>query len=819
MDWDNLNPQAPPQAAPQPSASDVPAEPSWDALSKTAPGDTPNWDDLATGDEKYGTPGQQAIAGIEGIAKGVAGPAATWAEKNVLGVKPEDIMGREEANPWTHGAGEAVGFGGSMLAGTGEAALVGKAGEAVAGLAGLGEAATTGSKLAKGAVTAATEMGLIQAGDEYSKWILDAPNTPGQMVANVGLATLLGGVGGPAFTGAGMAVGKALDSMGLKEFTDRLAFRKANIDPNEMMRHEAENAVTTFKQMNDEVTGANGLKAQAIKKILPEELTPEIQKQVQDLSTKSEETIKKMVEDRVPDRFIQKFQNDTNEMLQKVTNPGATVADHFDAINSFKQNLQDYSKGNWGPFAIPRYHEAYDFLNVTKSLSRDVRMGLEDSKVWGKAADLQKQLNGSWTKALPAMKDFEKKFMVKVGDQLEISQDKFNTYARSGFRNGRWNPTSYGTTDRQALMGNFIDAMDNHFNAVDKLYESAGVENPFQPVGMGTLKESLKRPSTGARLADIWHDKLSASTLGNTLGGGIGGAIGHTIGGGFEGAYLGKEVLGPVFSSVLKPLLEKYPEIDLGAFRQALAVARSIQKGQNNLVNASKSLFEGSSKTFPEHIVPDSKQIEKLDERTKNTEGPEALQDVSGKTGYYLPGHETAIAKTAGDATAYINAQRPQTSKQAPLDDIGKVSQVDKAKFQRTLAISQQPLMAMKYMREGTLMQQDVDTIKTLYPDYYAKMSEQIMQSLTDHLHKDGDVPYHSRQMLSLFLGHPMDSTLTPQSIMAAQGVFMQQNQQKAAQAQAEAKPTKNTSKLSKVSDSYMTQNQAASKRQKFGDA
>jgi hypothetical protein len=73
--------------------------------------------------------------------------------------------------------------------------------------------------------------------------------------------------------------------------------------------------------------------------------------------------------------------------------------------------------------------------------------------------------------------------------------------------------------------------------------------------------------------------------------------------------------------------------------------------------------------------------------------------------------------------------------------------------------------------------------------------------------------------MLSLFLGHPMDSTLTPQSIMAAQGVFMQQNQQKAAQAQAEAKPTKNTSKLSKVSDSYMTQNQAASKRQKFGDA
>lgn len=810
MDWDNLAPQAP--QAPQPSASDVPSTPSWDDLSKAAPGEAPDWDSLQTADDKYGSPSQQAIAGVEGVAKGLAGPAATWTEKNVLGVKPEDILGRQEANPWTHGIGEAAGFGAGMFVGTGEAALAVKGGELAAHAAGLAEATTTGAKLARGAVTAATEMGLIQAGDEYSKWILNAPQTPGGVVANIGLASLLGGVGGPVMTGASMAIGKALDSTALKEFVDRLAFRKTNMDPNEMMRHEAENAVTTFNQMNDEVTGASGLRAQAIKKLLPEELTAQIQGQVQSLSSKAEEAIQKMASDKVPERFIQKFQNDTNEMLQKVTNPGASVSDHFDAINDFKKNIQDYSKGNWGPFAVPRYHEAYDFLNITKNLSRDVRMGLEDSSVWGKAADLQKNLNGSWSKALPAMKDFEKKFMTRVGDQLEISPDKFNTYARQGLK-------STTTTDRQKMLGNFIDSIDNHFNAVDKIYQSAGVENPFSPVGMGQLKESLQKPSMGVKLADLWHEKLGASTLGNTLGGSIGGTLGHGLGGGFEGAYLGKEILGPVFSSVLKPLLEKYPEVDLGAFKQALAIARSIQKGQNNLVNASKSLFQGAAKTFPEHIVPDSKQIEKLDERTKNTEDASALQNVPGKTGYYLPGHETAIAKTAGDATAFINGQRPQATKQLPLDGEGKVSQVQKAQFQRTLTISQQPLMAMKYMREGTLTQQDVDTIKTLYPDYYSKMSEQVMQSMTDHLHKDGNIPYHTTQMLSLFLGHPLDSTLTPQSIMASQSVFMQQAQQKMAAAQEEGVPKSNKSKLSKASDGYMTQNQAASKRQKFGDA
>ena len=77
-------------------------------------------------------------------------------------------------------------------------------------------------------------------------------------------------------------------------------------------------------------------------------------------------------------------------------------------MNDFKKTLQDYSKGNWGPFAVPSYHEAYDFLSATKGLSREVRTGLENSGVWGKAADLQRKLNASWVKALPAMKDFEK---------------------------------------------------------------------------------------------------------------------------------------------------------------------------------------------------------------------------------------------------------------------------------------------------------------------------------------------------------------------------------------------------------------------------
>ena len=289
----------------QPSqAAADPSLPQGFHLDEPAPTDLPPGFQLD--DEKFGSPGQQTIAGLEGAAKGLAGPAATLAETKVLGIKPEDIRAREEANPITHGVGEAGGFGLGMYFGTGEAALIARAGEGAAHVAQLGEAATTGAKLAKGAVTAATEMGLLQAGDEYSKYLENAPQTPGSVVSNIGLAALLGGVAGPAFTGLGLAATKMLDSTVLKEFMDRLAFRRANIDPNEMMRSEAENAVGTYNSMNNEITGANGLKSQAIQKLLPQEITPEISSQIESVSQKAQEAIEKLSKRRCPRALYRK---------------------------------------------------------------------------------------------------------------------------------------------------------------------------------------------------------------------------------------------------------------------------------------------------------------------------------------------------------------------------------------------------------------------------------------------------------------------------------------------------------------------------------
>lgn len=805
MDFDSLTPDAPTQSSVQSPSPPIQeqVQPGLDSTTQAAPA---SFDSLQDDSEKYGTTGQQIKAGLEGAAQGIAGPLATLAETELLGVEPEAIRARAEQNPWTHGIGETAGFAGSLLTGVGEGALLAKAGSGAAKLAGLAEAENIGSKLAKSAVTAAAEMGLFQASDEASKAILADPNqTLGSAISNVGLSTALGGATGPLFTGTGMALKSAFNNSGLKEFVDRLAFRKANIDPNEMMKQEFSTAHNAIADMGTEVGGIDGIRAQAMEKLIPRQVTPQIQSQASDLLSKIEKTAVKLAESgdksgaRAFEEQASKLRETLNPNLDLITNQTQTPLDSksiFDTMNGIKRQL-----GEWGQFnkALVPFSEI-EFRNSAKSIGHELKNALENPKVWDKAGELQKTLNSAWSDLIPAQKDIQSKFMEKIGGIPEISPQKFSTYTN---QNGKVTSQSV----RQTMMGNYVDAVSKFQDAAAKAYEAAGVENPFQPVGMTALRDSLNKPSNGAKLADLWIDKLGAHSLGNAAAMGVGEAAIP----GFVGAYAGEKVLGPIFSAVLKPLMEKYPNVDLNAFKQAFSLLKNISEGNNLVTNAAANLFVSGAKVLPSHLIPSKEDISKLDEKTKEmNSNVDAMSKVPGDVSYYMPDHGTAMAKMTNDAVTYINSQRPMPMKAMPLDTQPEPSPMQKQQFNRTLAVAQQPLIAMQHIKDGTLLPQDVATVKQIYPEYYQKMSQEILNAMTDHLTEENPIPYKVRQGMSLFLGQPLDSTMTPQAIQSAQSVFASQ---KASLQPQQNAPKASPSKLNKVSDSYLTSDQAAQKR------
>lgn len=185
-------------------ASDLPTEstlvPDSDIPNQTASSETKGTEvppeDLPSSVAQFETPIEQVKAGLEGAAQGFAGPLATLAETHILGVDPQDIAKRAEANPWTHSLAEMTGLVGGMLTGTGEAALIGKGvGKLIpAAVPYLGK---IGSTIIRGAI----ESGALQSADEISHAMLGQgdPEAPAAMaMLHIGGAALLGAVTGGA---------------------------------------------------------------------------------------------------------------------------------------------------------------------------------------------------------------------------------------------------------------------------------------------------------------------------------------------------------------------------------------------------------------------------------------------------------------------------------------------------------------------------------------------------------------------------------------------------------------------------------------------
>lgn len=772
---------------------------------------------------KYGTTGQQVIAGAEALGRGVSGPIAPYVETK-LGVKPEDIRGREEANPAT----SIVGTIGGLLTPGGQGALLAKAGETAAkGVAKVipsivGEGVLAG--MSRTAVKLAAENALYQSGDETSKMILNDPGqTVGTAITNIGLAGALGAVAGGTLGAVSplwkAAVGNKASQLAA-DFKGRLDEHIANPDRVGSFTDELNDYYKNIKGAADEVYGPTGIKAQEISKLMPEEITPKISEQVEKLNTDTQDAIKKMVDKGVPERYTNKYVNDLNTFQKIATEPGVTPTEVFNAAQDLKQTLQGYSKGNFGPFAVPSYHEAYDFLNITKNVGHDLRTALEDSSVWGKAADRQLAVNKAFKDYLPALKDFEKKFTSEVAGERVIDPGKASTYVN---QLGKSNAEL-----KQTMLKNFLDASEHYKQVLDESHQNLGISNPIGTTSRNMIDSTLKEPSHGAQLADMWI-KHSNAIGGKAIGAGIGALLGaatHIPYASHVGAIVGEHALGPFFKSILpsiaKAILEK-PASGTG-LKAATEYGLNIIKGQKLTNAAIKNVFNRGSDVLPESKRPSVEMRKKLDAALQSfKQDPSKLVNAGGDIGHYLPQHSVVIGSTLLNAVNFLNSIKPQTAPRAPLDPPIKVSKAVESQYNRALDIAQQPLTVLESIKNGTLTSHDIMAISTIYPDLYTGLKQKIMDQMVDHVSKGENVPYDTRLGLSMFLQQPLDSTMSPMAISSAQPAPQQPQQGQQQGQQGASGPKKVSSSAAnsmiKGSKSVQTAAQASESMHSTGKA
>lgn len=732
-------------------------------------------------EQKYGTPGQKLKTAAEGAASAATLGLSTGLETQ-LGVKPEDIQARREINPYSHMAGQVAGIAGtSFLPGLGEAGAATEAGvkainplSAQSVMSGLGERAaqSLGLEGLGGAATkGAVENAIFQGGDEISRMFSHDPNQSIQTAAaDVGLASLIGGgIGGTLGAGEQLWNAKFGGKTGqfIEDFRGRIKEHLENPDPVNILQQELQGRLSSSDEVFDEVYGPKGLKAEAIQKLMPEKLSNEMVGSAQDVLNKAKSFSIEMERnpDLYPGHLRAGYNRDLNIFSDELSKP-ANPEQVFNGLQSFKQRLQAYlpKKGQFLTTVAPEY----EFINKMRGLSGELRTELENPEIWGKAADVQQEINKAFSQYLTPRKQFEGKFTSKVGDEKVIDPGKLQTYLNQTGKAGQ--------KIKQEMLGNFLEADSAYRKAIDSAHTRLGLESPFPQSSLHYTKSTLEELTPGARFADAFVKKGLLRLAGEAAGTTVGASVGHLFGAGWVGALIGEHALAPFFSSILpslvKPMLEN-PN-SAGGFKKAVELGLSVLRGESAINKASKAVFKAGKEVLPQTLVPSSSKRSKLEKTIQSyQQNPQQMMNIGTQAGHYLPDHASALGQTAANSVNYLGSLKPAQTKQNPLDSEPKLTEAQKLDYQNALNIAEQPLVVLQQIKNGTVTPQDVNHLKNLYPDLYGKLVTKLNGDLTDHLSKGHEIPYRTRLGLSLFMAQNLDSTLTPQSLQLIQSSFM----------------------------------------------
>lgn len=205
--------------------------------------------------------------------------------------------------------------------------------------------------------------------------------------------------------------------------------------------------------------------------------------------------------------------------------------------------------------------------------------------------------------------------------------------------------------------------------------------------------------------------------------------------------------------------------------KQAVELAEATVKGEKKINNTVQNIF-GKGKEIAK-VIPMTASRAKIDKLVASyTADPSKLLAMNDNNNS-VPTYNTAMAASAARMVQYLASIKPNTEPKNPLDKERKANPVQKSAYDRAMDIAEQPLVVLNSLKDGRITSSDIVALKTMYPSLYTKLSQKITSQMVDSIKRKEEIPYQTKIGLSLFLGQPLDSTMTPQAIMAIQARHM----------------------------------------------
>lgn len=186
---------------------------------------------------------------------------------------------------------------------------------------------------------------------------------------------------------------------------------------------------------------------------------------------------------------------------------------------------------------------------------------------------------------------------------------------------------------------------------------------------------------------------------------------------------------------------------------------------------------------------------------------PQKLLDIGGSLSDHLPDHAGILGAKAASVMNHLETIRPKSQQLNPMSEPIKPSKAEEYRYNRQLALMQNPTMAYQAIKDGMLQPDDLKTIQSVYPKLYEKMRDHLTETMIDAKTQGRQISYKHRMGLSQILGQPLDYTQSQAAAMAIiQANGTQQPQSQGGPTQSKSGATAATLKqLNKVDDMMAT--------------
>lgn len=230
------------------------------------------------------------------------------------------------------------------------------------------------------------------------------------------------------------------------------------------------------------------------------------------------------------------------------------------------------------------------------------------------------------------------------------------------------------------------------------------------------------------------------------------------------------------------------------------AIDRMTKSSDKEMSSSVKDIFNSDTKApkAPTDYSNYDANVKRLKEFAQDPQGMiDHLYNTTNAMYGTAPNISMGIQSQMINGINYLNSKVPKPMMQYPASEEFDPSETQKDKFNGVFNTLNAPHSVLHAVKDGSLSNDQMDAMQAVFPHLVQDMQSKVIQQMTPDKMKN--MPYATKIAIAKFLGTPLDSLMSPQSLASSQ-MALQGPQQSTQVPTQKPKKTSTLGGLSKLS-------------------